>query len=380
MGFDLDADLRSMADRVLALLDAGTTDMADAMWLEPVEHYTDPAIFAAEREQLFRQTPLLMGLSCDWPESGSFRRFADLPDPLVLVRGHDGVLRGFLNVCRHRGARLVHDDEGCARRFTCSFHAWTYDTAGTLVGLPGAAGFAGLDRADHGLVEVPCVERDGMVWCTPAVDGDLDLDTHLGALGDLFAACGFETAERFVSHRLGATNWKLAVDTYLEGYHFASLHPDTINTINHNDLVALDTYGSHSRQGFPRRTVHQLHDQPRDEWRVLDHITCVFQVFPNVALTLSPEGILINQVFPGATVDTSTTVQTHYSRIPITDEHRSTLEWRASMVRDVVRDDDYWMTASITEGLASGANRHLTFGRNEPGLAHFHQSLGDARS
>ena len=379
MAFDLDADLRTMAKRALDLLEAGTTDLADDMWREPVDRYTDPELFAREREVLFRRTPLLMGLSCDWPEPGSFRRFAYLPDPLVIVRGDDGELRAFLNVCRHRGARLVHDEAGCARRFRCSFHSWTYDTAGTLVGLPGAAGFTGLDRSEHGLVEVPCAERDGMVWCVPAHDGELDLDAHLGALGDLFAACDLGTAERFVSHRLEDTNWKLAVDTYLEGYHFAALHPDTINTINHDDLVVLDTYGPHSRQGFPRRRVHELRAAPEDQWRVLDHITCVFQLFPNVAFTLSPEGILINQVFPGARVDHSVTVQTHYSRVPVTtDEQRATLEWRASMVRDVVRDDDYWMTASITEGLHSGANRHLTFGRNEPGLHHFHRSLAAA--
>src|SRR5207342_2693308 len=112
---------------------------------------------------------------------------------------------------------------------------WTYDGAGTLVGLPFAQGFTGVDRADHGLTEVGCREWKGMVWVVATAGATVDLEAHLGPVAPLLEAYRFGDAVRFVEHRLDATNWKLAVDTYLEGYHFASLHPSTINPINYDN-------------------------------------------------------------------------------------------------------------------------------------------------
>ena len=112
------------------------------------------------------------------------------------------------------------------------------------------------------------------------------------------AAYEFERAVRFTANELAATNWKLAVDTYLEGYHFASLHPTNINLINYDNSMVFDGFGPHSRQGFPRRNLLDLKCIPEGEWDVHSHLTAVHQLFPNVAFTVSPEGILINAVYP----------------------------------------------------------------------------------
>ena len=93
-------------------------------------------------------------------------------------------------------------------------------------------------------------------------------------------------------------------------------------------------------------------------------LTTVYQLFPNVAFTVSPEGILINAVYPGARFDQSVTVQTHYTRRPIaSDEERAEMQHRADLVREVVTNEDYWMTASIQAGIASGAQEAVVFGR-----------------
>ena len=273
----------------------------------------------------------------------------------------------------------MHDTDGVLERVKCPFHAWTYRPEGTLDRVPFEVGFDGIERETMGLTEVGCREWHGMVWVVATAGASVDLDAHLGPLAPLLAAYDFERAQRFVAHELTATNWKLAVDTYLEGYHFASLHPRTINPINHDNLMVFDAYGPHSRQGFPRRTVHELRGIPEDEWDVHRHITCVHQLFPNVAFTVSPEGVLINAVYPGRRFDESVTVQTHYTRAPITDdEQREVMLWRSTMVRDVVADEDYWMTASIQAGIHSGAQTHVVFGRNEQALQHYHRALSDA--
>jgi phenylpropionate dioxygenase-like ring-hydroxylating dioxygenase large terminal subunit len=377
---DLRADLTAVARRALANLEARTTDMADDVWYEPVAAYADQELHDRELVVLFRSTPLLLGLSCDWPTPGSFRTVDLIPDvPLVIARGEDGVLRAFLNVCRHRGARLVHEGCGEAARHRCAFHAWTYSSSGALVARPFEEGFPGVERAGYGLVEVGCREWHGMVWVVATAGATVDVEAHLGPIAPLLRAYEFERAERFIDYTLTASNWKLAVDTYLEGYHFASLHPKTINPINHDNLMVFDAYGPHSRQGFPRRNLHELRDIPEADWDVHRHVTTVHQLFPNVAFTVSPEGILINAVYPGRRYDESITVQTHYTREPITDDdQRATMEWRSSLVRDVVTDEDYWMTASIQAGLRAGGQEHVVFGRNEQALHHYHRALREA--
>lgn len=378
--YDLRTDLAGVARRAIANVQARTTDLAAEVWLEPVRHYADQDRHEREVDVLFHRTPLLLGLSCDWPEPGSFTTFDHIPDrPLVLARGDDGVMRAFLNVCRHRGARVVHDAVGQTARFRCPFHAWTYRNNGSLAGVPFREGFPGADECTHSLTQVGCREWNGMVWVVPTAGATVDLESHLGDLAPLLAAYGFERAARFTANDLPATNWKLAVDTYLEGYHFASLHPNTINLINYDNSMVFDAYGRHSRQGFPRKNLLDLLSIPEVEWDVHHHLTCVHQLFPNVAFTVSPEGILINAVYPGRRFDESITVQTHYTRTPIANEaEREAMQKRADLVKAVVTDDDYWMTASIQAGAASGAQEVVTFGRNEMGLHHYHRSLVEA--
>ncbi|MEY4371616.1 MAG: hypothetical protein RL219_385 [Actinomycetota bacterium] len=380
MTYDLRTDLAGVARRAIANVQARTTDLAPDVWLEPVANYADQPRHEREIEVLFHQTPLLLGLSCDWPTPGSYTTFDHIPErPLVIARGDDGVLRAFLNVCRHRGARVVHESAGTTARFRCPFHAWTYRTTGALAGLPFKEGFPGVDECTHSLTQVGCREWNGMVWVVPTAGATVDLESHLGPLAPLLAAYGFERAERFTANELPATNWKLAVDTYLEGYHFASLHPNTINLINYDNSMVFDAYGPHSRQGFPRKNLLDLLALPEQNWEVHHHLTCVHQVFPNVAFTVSPEGILINAVYPGARFDESVTVQTHYTREPIRSEaERAAMQQRADLVKAVVTDDDYWMTASIQAGTTSGAQDVVTFGRNEQGLHHYHRSLIEA--
>jgi phenylpropionate dioxygenase-like ring-hydroxylating dioxygenase large terminal subunit len=377
--YDLHADLVHVARRAIVNVEGRTTDMCQDVWHEPVERYADQARHEREIAALFHRTPLLIGLSCDWPEPGSFRTNDLVPErPLLIARGADGTLRAFLNVCRHRGARVVHATHGTEARFSCPFHAWTYRNDGSLAAVPFPQAFPDLDKCSSPLTEVGCVEWHGMVWVVATAGAAVDLVAHLGTLAPLLAGYEFERAERFVAHELVATNWKLAVDTYLEGYHFASLHPTTINPINYDNSMVFDAFGPHSRQGFPRRNLLELQEINASEWDVHRHLTCVHQVFPNIAFTVSPEGILINAVYPGRRFDESTTVQTHYTRAPITNAaEQEAMERRGNMVRDVVRTEDYWMTASIQAGIASGAQDTVLFGRNEQALHHYHRELVD---
>lgn len=373
----LKGEMIALTKRLIAHVENGTTDHANDVHREPVRNYTDADKWKRECQILFRQSPLLLGLSADIAEPGAYRALTICDVPVLLVRGEDGVARSFVNVCRHRGAPIVEDERGKQRRYSCVYHAWTYDTAGCLVGLPSADAFDGIDRQEYGLRQLPLEERHGMLWgiLTPGID--LDVKKWLGdELDREFAAFDFGSCEWFVSYSIDAANWKLAMDTYFEAYHFSSLHRNTINLITYSDVIAFDTFNQHQRNGFPRRNVLDLRNAAETEWEPLDYMSSIYKVFPNVAVTVAPEAVLISQVLPGPTVDTSITIQSTYSRTPIdSDERRATLDKRARFIRDVILEEDYFLNHKIGAGLLSGANEVLTFGRNEPGLHHYHRMI-----
>ena len=122
-------DQVGLLKRLLHYVDTRTTAMAEAPWRNEVSVYTDAERLAGEQQILFRQHPIVMGFASDWSAPGSFRTDDYAGVPILVVRGRDDKLRAFLNVCRHRGAKVA---QGCgtARLFSCPYHAWTYDLAG----------------------------------------------------------------------------------------------------------------------------------------------------------------------------------------------------------------------------------------------------------
>ena len=160
-----------VARRLLVNVDAGTSDQSDGQMKLPATAYRDAGRWQAEMEQVFRRSPVLVGLSCDLREPGDYDTLEIAERPILVVRGDDGVARTFLNICRHRGAPVA-DGCGHTRRFTCPYHSWVYDTQGKLVGVPGRNTFGDLDVS--GLVELTTHERAGVILAilTPGLDFD----------------------------------------------------------------------------------------------------------------------------------------------------------------------------------------------------------------
>ena len=172
--------------------------------------------------------------------------------PLLLVRGEDAEVRGFLNICRHRGGRVASGRGRPGRAFKCPYHSWAYDLNGELLGQPLARdAFEGLDRAELGLLPVPVAERFGVIFAQDsASNAPIDVEAELAGLGPELAA--FKLDEfRFFEERSGVfdANWKLIHDTFLESYHVFSLHRDTIA----GDLLSTPFVGDLVRRPRPRR-------------------------------------------------------------------------------------------------------------------------------
>src|SRR5262245_34576914 len=217
------ADDAEIVRRILAHIDAGTTDEGEA-WREPVENYLDPDRFTAELEML-RSFPSVYLPSAVIPNPGDHADRVCFGVPLFAVRGRDGRARVFRNACRHRGMTLV-DGPGCTHAFVCRYHGWTYRLDGSLSHVPHAEAFPDLDMGTRGLVEVDSREVDGLIVIGPLQPRGSDTrrqraDTAMAALADGSPwRAKLLPADRLVAVRptLRPLNWKVLVEQFLEGY------------------------------------------------------------------------------------------------------------------------------------------------------------------
>jgi phenylpropionate dioxygenase-like ring-hydroxylating dioxygenase large terminal subunit len=176
------------ARKLLEHLDHRTTALADGIYHNPVKDYTCPQQAARERETFFRNSPINIGLGALLPRAGDWMTHDYAGIPMLLVRRTDGSLGAFLNVCRHRGARVVDGCGESARSFSCPYHGWTYRLDGALVARPEDASFAAAERSTHGLAALPVVEKYGMIWVAPRPGMTIDVDPMLAGVADDLAA------------------------------------------------------------------------------------------------------------------------------------------------------------------------------------------------
>src|SRR5215472_12637411 len=156
-------DDRAVAQRILDHIDHKTTDRGREVWREPVANYRSPERLALEIERVFRTLPSAFCPSAALTEVGSFVAREAAHTAILAVRGADRKVRAFRNACRHRGSQVA---SGCGRKnaFVCPYHGWAYGLDGSLKNIPHEDGFPGLNKSEHGLVEVPAIEHGGVVF------------------------------------------------------------------------------------------------------------------------------------------------------------------------------------------------------------------------
>lgn len=364
----------SIVDRLLTHHQAGSTDQASGTYRVPVSEYLDPEQWQREMDTIFRRKPLALALSTELSAPGSYKALDVMGTPALLVRDERGQIRAFVNACRHRGSRIVDQGSGSTIRFSCPYHAWIYDLTGSLVSVHKPETFGQIDPTTHGLTPLPVEERSGLVWVVLTPGVDIDLDEWLGDYAEELEGLELEDWHVFSQTEVEGPGWKVAFDGYLEGYHFASLHGNSIGKDVISNLMVSDPYGPHQRIVFARKNIVELLDTPVEQWDPAYRVGSVHSIFPNVSIAnaWSPTAMM-SQLFPGPTFDRSRTVQTILTREPCeTDKQRAWAQTYADAMVDVVRDEDYKTGLGIQDALAAGANTHFTFGRNEPTLHHYH--------
>ncbi|MDQ3325848.1 MAG: aromatic ring-hydroxylating dioxygenase subunit alpha [Actinomycetota bacterium] len=200
----------------------------------PGSDYTSPEVFDRDQAAVFARSWICIGRADQVVTRGAFLRADVAGQDVFVVRGRDGRLRGFKNLCRHRGAVLCTDDGGTfGNAIRCTYHAWTYSLDGQLVTAPNMTDMPDLVKADHGLLGVRAEEWLGYVWVTidaAAADLDQQMRPQLEArLGDPGTLDRYGISDLIVGHTITydvASNWKSIAENFMECYHCATIHPE----------------------------------------------------------------------------------------------------------------------------------------------------------
>ena len=367
--------------RLLHYVDTKSTALADAPWRNEVSAYTDPERLRQEQDVLFRRHPLLMGFASEWAKPGDYRTDDFAGVPILIVRDRDNVLRAFLNVCRHRGAKVV-DGCGSARVFSCPYHAWTYELNGKIRGIPDEPAFPGVRAERSGLTPLALCEKHGLVWVlpTPATDGTItfDIDPWLGGLGPELGAYGFGSYHLYDRRTINETmNWKILVDTFHEGYHIGFLHRDSLTDVLHGNITDFEPFGANHRLIFPRRKLERLKAQPEDTWDLMWNTATVYALFPNTLFVTQGDHVEVHRVFPTEGRPDRAVMETGFyvPKAPATEDELRHWQANLDLVIKVVQTEDFPAGRSMQLGFSSGAQQQVVYGRNEPAMIHYHQSM-----
>jgi choline monooxygenase len=266
-------------------------------WSIPAPFYTDPSVLALEQEKIFSRTWQVVGHRHQLANPGDFFTTELHREPLLLVRGVGGELRGFYNVCRHRAGPPA---EGCGSRkvFRCAYHGWTYGLDGSLISAPEFEGQPDFSADGFSLTPVRAEEWFNLIFVNFDPNAE-PLVTTLGELPKQVERFDFARMKLFQRRTYDMQcNWKTYVDNYLEGYHLPSVHPGLNRELDYG-AYTVEPHARHVRQFSPIRGAQPGDAAPRRYGDAREDLTTdYFWIFPNWMLNCYPDNVSLNIVLP----------------------------------------------------------------------------------
>jgi phenylpropionate dioxygenase-like ring-hydroxylating dioxygenase large terminal subunit len=337
--------------------------------------YHDPEYFRVEMARLIRPSWQIVCHASDIPAVGDWRTLELLGESVIVIRGQDGEVRAFANVCRHRGSRLLDGEAGCARRLTCPYHAWTYATDGRLIGVPMKEDYPGLDPAALGLHPVELESWRGFLFVR-LEGGGPSVAAMMAPYAGEASAYPFEELQAIgrITLRSRDVNWKNVADNYSDGLHINVAHPGLtrlfggdyrIEAGEHVDRMSGDLVEKPSANLSERAYQALL---PGEDRRWL-----YYKLWPNVAIDIYPDQIDFMHFVPVG--PTETLIREISYAVP--DERREMkaaryLNWR---INRRVNAEDTALVRRVQQGMQSGSYTPGPLGRSEVCLRSFAQKL-----
>lgn len=260
----------------------------------PSRWYTDPAFHAFERDAIFLRSWVYGCHESQIPEVGDFVIASVAENPIVIVRGKEGIVRAFYNVCRHRGGPLAMEERGNGTMLKCKYHGWTYQLDGCLRGVPRFDHTELFDKKDYGLIPIGVRSWQGVIFLNLAGDErTVPLNMLLDGIPERIAPMRLDNLKfyRRVNYDVRC-NWKVYVDNYLEGYHIPLVHPELCKVLDYSSYVT-ETYPYYSLQYSPFRDAGE-----GNAYGIPDGEAFYYFVYPNFMLNILPGRLQVNAVLP----------------------------------------------------------------------------------
>ena len=333
--------------------------------------YTDAEVAKRERSAVFGDNWLFVGRTEQVREPGQFFTLTIAAEPVLVARGEDGVLRAFANICRHRAARVMTEEQGCATKFRCPYHGWTYDLAGQLRGVPEFDGVSNFSRDKNGLPALAVETWGPFVFVHPGSPRQA-LGEYLHPLEDRLAPFAIDDL-KFNGRRSYELdcNWKVYCDNYLDGgYHVHSIHPSLAPVLDYKNYKT-EIQQSFSVQSAPLKVPEQGEDTSAAAVRTGTAAAYAW-IYPNFMINAYAGVMDTNLVLPLSPNRCRVVFDFYFAPGTMTPE-----KWEESMrVADQVQAEDVGICEDVQRGLGS---RHFVAGRfsvrREAGVYHFHRLL-----
>ena len=359
----------------IARLPLSQSDPTDDFSL-PGWTYWDADYFKVEMERVIRPSWQIVCHDSDMPNPGDWRTLELLGESILVIRGQDGAARAFANVCRHRGSRLVDGHEGCAKRLTCPYHAWTYATDGRLVALPHREDYRGFDAAEWGLIPVELERWRGFLFVR-LESGGPSVAAMMAPYETEIAPHRFEELRALgrITMRPRDVNWKNVADNYSDGLHIDVAHPGLTRLFGKSYAIEA---GAHVD-----RMSGALREQPSSNLseRAYQHFLpagagrtwLYFKLWPNVAFDIYPDQVDFMHFVPVS--PTRTMIREISYALP--DDRREMkaaryLNWR---INRQVNAEDTALIRRVQQGMGSSLYRPGPLGESEVCLRSFARKL-----
>ncbi len=352
----------------------------------PAWTYHSDALTALEKTELFRTHWQIAGHVSDLPEPGDYLAFDAVGERALILRGRDGVVRGFHNICRHRGSRVVAEERGrCRGALVCPFHGWVYNLDGTLRGPARPESFPDLDRIEHGLLPLETEIWNGFVFVRFAPGPQPGIAELMAPFAAEMAHYRMEEmvpADGSVWTDISPVNWKSVRDVDNEGYHVAMAHPALQDLYGHDyvDEPCVDginrTIGRFARQGRRRWSVRHYVglSAPRPHMpEDLHEAWPYWGLFPNAVIAATPESVQFYQEFPISTHRTM--LRGAVYRYPDETRRERAARYLAARIDRETIAEDVQLTIWSNEAMASPAFEGFLLSDLEYGLRSHHDHL-----
>jgi phenylpropionate dioxygenase-like ring-hydroxylating dioxygenase large terminal subunit len=356
----------------------------DADFSLPAWLYTDPEYYQVEIERVLRPSWQIVCHASDVADAGDFHTIDYIGESVIVIRGRDGQLRAFANVCRHRAMRLLEGPSGCAKKIVCPYHAWTYDSDGRLTGIPARADYA-MDPAAHGLAPVDIETWRGFVFVRLRDDGGPGVAAMMAPYDDEIAPYRFEDLRTISPVRLRErpVNWKNVGDNYSDGLHIPVAHPGltrlfgksyAIEAQPHVDKMSgylADRPSRNPSEAFYQRHLPRAEHLPDANQRLWRY----YKLWPNQAFDLYPDQVDFMQWLPLS----PTRCELREMAFALPDDRREMklvryANWR---INRMVNAEDSWLITRIQRGMASESYTVGPLGRSEVCLRGFARKIRD---